>query len=82
MKFEIFGVEIDVTDKAVQKHVKDMRRSDQLSDIVSDRNENQLLCMLAIEKHTKQRTFVLERLYIKYKKARERREKIELLTTN
>lgn len=60
--------------------VTNMRRSDQLSKTTEGADEKTLLKMLAVEKDSRDRVFVVERLYIKYKKARERREKVELLT--
>lgn len=80
MDVEIFGQKVSFSNGSKKRMVEAMRRSDQLSGLLKDKSENDLLRMLAVEKTTKGRTFVLERLYIKYKKARERREKIELLT--
>lgn len=82
MEVQIFGQKVTFSNGSKARMVTAMRRSDQLSVLLKDKSEKDLLRMLAVEKTTKQRTFVLERLYIKYKKARERREKIELLTTN
>ena len=80
MELEIFGDTLSVTDSAYKKAVREMRRSDQLAPVLEDKNETQLLLMLAVEKATKNRVFVIERVYIKYKKARERREKVALLS--
>ena len=80
MQLEIFGDTINVTEAAHKKAVKEMRRSDALAPVLEGKNETQLLLMLAVERATKNRVFVIERVYIKYKKARERREKRELLS--
>ena len=61
--------------------IKEMRRSDQLADKLNDLDEFSLLQYLAIELDTKRRKSVLERLYVRYKQVRERRERVALLTS-
>jgi len=79
MKYTIFSKEIIIPKRMFKELFESMRRSDQIAKAVDGKDEAQLLMMLAVEIETKGRTFVLERLYIKYKKARERREKGELI---
>lgn len=79
--FRIFGQEVKISKAVFAQHVASLRRSDELSKTTENVGEQELLEMLAVEKNSKDRVFVIERLYIKYKKARERREKVELLTT-
>ena len=71
MEVQIFGQKVTFSNGSKARMVTAMRRSDQLSVLLKDKSEKDLLRMLAVEKTTKQRTFVLERLYIKYKKARD-----------
>ena len=75
----ILGAKVKLTQDQIKQRVVDMRRSDQIAEFTYGRSELGLLELLAVEHYTKNRTFVIERLYIKYKQMREKREKIELL---
>jgi AmiR/NasT family two-component response regulator len=79
-RLKIFNQIVMLTADEYGETVATMRRSDKLSTVTAGLDEEALLKMLAVEKDSKDRVFVIERLYIKYKKARERREKVELLT--
>lgn len=81
MKYTIFGTELTIPARTFNTYVTDMRRSDQIAKAADGKSETELLKMLAVEKATKNRVFVLERLYIKFKKSRERREKVEIITS-
>jgi hypothetical protein len=80
-RLKIFNQTIIIPQVVYGDIVSLMRKSDQLSKVTERADEQALLEMLAVEKDSKNRVFVIERLYIKYKKARERREKVELLTS-
>jgi hypothetical protein len=78
--YTLFEQNVKIPTAGFDALVKKMRRSEELSEITKKATESELLKMIIVERHTKNRVFVVERLYIKFKKQRERREKIVLLT--